>query len=161
MIGKLGTTINEKSKYETILLLNVLKPINPEITTGTSSNIVIEIREIGGQDTTGDIVFRVTKPAGFSISYNPSLTVGNNPASNVDNTFRTVSVNDLGFLIEITVVAGALSLIPSYGKLYLGITFTATGSTGQTGNSTIGLNNGTGGSTRNTPSESINVKVVA
>ncbi|CCH56982.1 glycosyl hydrolase family 98 putative carbohydrate binding module [Fibrisoma limi BUZ 3] len=123
-----------------VLLRNTTPDLTPIITLpaanfspsgiDTSKNLTIRIYEGAGQNTSsGNVVIAVTAPAGYSLSYNSTLTsidVSGGGTVAIDNTKWVVTSNVTnGSQIVLNIKPG--QFIPANGSSFLGFTLTRIG----------------------------------
>ncbi|GAB3506388.1 hypothetical protein GCM10027341_39370 [Spirosoma knui] len=106
-------------------------------------NFTVELEELNGLPTSsGNVVFTITAPIGYQLSYNGSLTsiaVSGGGTVNVDNTKWTVTSNN-GLQLELKINNG--QFIPARGRAVIGFTITRTvANSGTTANLTVNITN--------------------
>lgn len=74
-----------ETRSATDIKLQVLVPFNGQVDTFQNKDIVIRIKEIGGQPSNGEYCIIIPWEEGFLFSFNPSDTTATNPNSVVNN----------------------------------------------------------------------------
>ena len=123
---------------------NIILPQANFTTSGPNSirNFTVELYELRGQPTSsGNVVFTITAPFGYTLAYDNSRTTINisGGATNapVSNTKWTVTANN-GLQLQLTINAG--EFLPANSTTALGFTITRTiANPGSSANITVGI----------------------
>ena len=134
------------------LSTTIPRPINGSFVTAETKQGVVQFVNAGPGPTSGQLTFRISNIANFSITVPPlSGTYGGLLCQNSD---FTVVVG--AFFTTVTTTA----VIPPGGNLRLGFIATATGSGGANGNLTSTIINGTGGDNNDNNNKSVRTFVI-